>query len=603
VYEQRNFVSTELEETTAARRRRRVPIWVWVVVIVLLGLVAWFGWTVFTAYKGLSSARDDALAARSAILAGNADEGREHVADATAASSDALDATESPIWKAVAAIPGVGSPLEVVGPLTGLVHDLTTEVLQPAVEVGAVLNPSELRADDGTIDLGALRDASPTLEQVSVSAGDLNDRAESIDTESYLPQVTEAGDSLKAQLDDLSGLLTNTSLASKILPDMLGENAPKSYFLAFQTNAESRGTGGLMGGFAIIDADRGKIELDELAKNSELRRNYDPIDLGADFAKNYGNQYNATANWQNANVSSHFPYAGEILRSIWQQESGQSVDGVLATDPVALSYILGVVGPVTLADGEQVTEDNVVNLTQSEAYFRFADDNAARKDYLQQIAARVFSKVEGKIKNPAKLLDAIGRGVSEGHTAVWSADPAVQSVLSGTKIAHEVPDDPAPYASVIVNNGAGGKLDYYLKRDVTYTASSCVGDTRTSQITATVTNTAPAQDYPRYIAGRQNETTAYEGPPGTNRSVVSVLTTTGSTLSKATIDGQQVFLLTGQERNHPVFYTPLVVEPGQTKTLVLDLVEPTAAGAARAPVQPQTLDGTATIDVPDCSGS
>ncbi|MBY6683386.1 DUF4012 domain-containing protein [Rhodococcus sp. BP-316] len=595
-------MSNELGGTTTARRRR-VPIWVWIVAVVLLALVAWFGWTVYTAYKGLSSARDDALAARSAILAGNADEGRERVADATAASTDALDATESPIWKAVAAIPGVGSPLDVVGPLTGLVHDLTTEVLQPAVDVGAVLNPSELRADDGTIDLGALREASPTLEQVSASATALNQRAESIDTDSYLPQVTEAGDSLKAQLNDLSGLLTNTSLASKILPDMLGENSPKSYFLAFQTNAESRGTGGLMGGFAIIDADRGKISLDALAKNSELGALYDPIDLGPDFAKAYGNQYNATANWQNANVSPHFPYTGEILRSIWQQESGQSVDGVLATDPVALSYILGVVGPVTLADGEQVTSDNVVNLTQSEAYFRFADDNLARKDYLQQIAARVFSKVEGRINDPAGLLDAIGRGVSEGHTAVWSADPAIQSVLSGTKIAHEVPDDPAPYAALVVNNGAGGKLDYYLERDITYTATSCEGDTRTTQITASVTNTAPPQEYPTYIAGRQNETTAYEGPPGTNRSVVSVFTTTGSTLTKASIDGQQVFVLTGQERGHPFFYTPFVVEPGQTKTLVLDLVEPTAPGAARVPLQPATLPGTATVDVPDCSGS
>ncbi|MBM7413508.1 MULTISPECIES: DUF4012 domain-containing protein [Nocardiaceae] len=571
--------------------------------VVLLALIAWFGWTVFTAYKGLSSARDDALAARTAILAGDAEAGRGHVADATSASTDALDATESPIWKAVAAIPGLGSPLDVVGPLTGLVHDLTTQVLQPAVDVGAVLNPSELRADDGTIDLGALREASPTLEQVSASATALNQRAESIDTDSYLPQVTDAGDSLKAQLDDLSGLLTNTSLASKILPDMLGENSPKSYFLAFQTNAESRGTGGLMGGFAIIDADRGKISLDALAKNSELSARYDPIDLGPDFAKAYGNQYNATANWQNANVSPHFPYTGEILRSIWQQESGQSVDGVLATDPVALSYILGVVGPVTLADGEQVTSDNVVNLTQSEAYFRFADDNLARKDYLQQIAARVFSKVEGKINDAAGLLDAIGRGVSEGHTAVWSADPAIQSVLSGTKIAHEVPDDPAPYAALVVNNGAGGKLDYYLERDITYTASSCVGDTRTTQITASVTNTAPPQDYPRYIAGRQNETTAYEGPPGTNRSVVSVFTTAGSTLTKASIDGQQVFVLTGQERGHPIFYTPFVVEPGQTKTLVLDLVEPTAPGAARVPLQPATIPGTATVDVPDCSGS
>ena len=585
------------------RSGRRARWWIVGTLGLLLVLLLWFAWTLYSAYSGLSAARDEAQRAKTAILEGNPDEGRAAADAAVESSSDAVDATNSPIWRAVAAVPGLGSPLTVVGSLADTVSDLTTEVLRPAGDVGSALNPTELRADDGTIDLAALRSAAPSLEAIAASTARLNADLQGTDTDTYVPQVADAGSQLKDQVADLNNLVHNTSLAAKVLPTMLGEDAPKSYFLAFQTNAESRGTGGLMGGFAIVDADRGKVELDELAKNSELSLAYDPIDLGSDFARNYGTQYNATANWQNANVSPHFPYTGQILQSIWEQESGQRVDGVLATSPVALGYILDVVGPVTLADGEEVNGGNVVDLTQSEAYFRFADNNTARKDFLQQIAARVFAKVEGKIDSPQRVLDAIGRGVSEGHTAVWSDDPAVQKVLSGTKIAHEVPDDPAPYASVVVNNGAGGKLDYYLKRDVSYTAEGCTGNTRATRIEVDVTNTAPAQDYPRYIAGRQNETTAYEGPPGTNRSVVGIFTTTGSTLTKATIDGRQVFLLTGQERNHPVFYTPLVVEPGQTKTIVLELVEPSAPGAARVPIQPQTLPSAVTVDVPECGGS
>ena len=583
------------------RSRHRARWWIVGILAVLVALLLWFAWTLYSAYSGLGSARDEAQRAKSAILEGNPDEGRAAANAAVESSSDAVDATNSPIWRAVAAIPGLGSPLTVVGSLAGTVSDLTTEVLRPASEVGSALNPTELRADDGTIDLAALRSAAPKLESIAAATSALNADLEQTSTDTWVPQVADAGAQLKDQVGDLSSLVTNTSLAAKVLPTMLGEDGPKSYFLAFQTNAESRGTGGLMGGFAVVKADRGKISLDELAQNAALDGRYRPIDLGPDFQRAYGNQYDATTNWQNANLSPHFPYAALILRSIWWQDSGQVVDGVVATDPVALSYILSVVGPVTLADGEQITGDNVVNKTQSEAYFRFQDDNAARKEYLQQIAARVFAKLDGSVSNPQALLDAIGRGVGEGHTAVWSADEQVQQVLSGTKIAHEVPDDPAPYASVVVNNGAGGKLDYYLKRDVTYTAEGCAGDRRRTRVTATVTNTAPAQDYPVYIAGRQNETTAYEGPPGTNRSVVTIYTTTGSALARATIDGRPVVMLTGAERNHPAFYTPLVVEPGQTREVVLELLEPTAPGAARVPMQPQTLDGTATVDVPDCS--
>ncbi len=68
---------------------------------------------------------------------------------------------------------------------------------------------------------------------------------------------------------------------------------------------------------------------------------------------------------------------------MWQQQSGTTVDGVIANDPVALSFILGA---VTMPDGEVVTNDNVVELTESTAYIRFAADNNARKQYLKEVA-------------------------------------------------------------------------------------------------------------------------------------------------------------------------------------------------------------------------
>ena len=48
-----------------------------------------------------------------------------------------------------------------------------------------------------------------------------------------------------------------------------------------------------------------------------------------------------------------------------EQQTGTKVDGVIAIDPVVLSYILGATGPVVMPDGETVTQDNVVELTES----------------------------------------------------------------------------------------------------------------------------------------------------------------------------------------------------------------------------------------------
>ena len=81
-----------------------------------------------------------------------------------------------------------------------------------------------------------------------------------------------------------------------------------------------------------------------------------------------------------------------------------------------------------------------------------------------------------------------------------------------------MPDDTAPYAGVVVNNLAGNKLDYYLTREIDYTADSCVGDTRSSTVIVRLTNNTPAGRFPDYVAGMfENPSNA---PRGTNASVV-----------------------------------------------------------------------------------
>ena len=237
-------------------------------------------------------------------------------------------------------------------------------------------------------------------------------------------------------------------------------------------NAEARGTGGLLGGFGILRFDNGAPSVDTLAPNTQLDKPFTPIDLGPEYDDLYGFT-DPTTDSRNSNVSPHFPYAAQIWKSMWSQQTGTNVDEAIALDPVALSYVLAAIGPVTLADGEVITQDNVVELTESTAYVRFPDDQPARKQYLQDIAQEVVRKISGNVASPRKLLDALGRAVSEGRLAVWSSSPADQEVLEQTPLAHAVPTDNAPYAQVVINNLGGNKLDYYLRRGIDYTADGC----------------------------------------------------------------------------------------------------------------------------------
>ena len=360
------------------------------------------------------------------------------------------------------------------------------------------LSPDRL-LEGGRVDVQLLRESAPKLNEISESAADLENAAKAISDPSYFSALGDARTQLQEQTANVTGLLTYTDLAARLAPSMMGVDGPRSYFMAFQTNAEARGTGGLLGGFGILRFDNGKPTVDNLGPNTELAGASSSLNLGPEFSKQYGFA-NPLTDFRNSNFSSHFPYAAEIWRSMWAERSGINVDGVVAIDPIALSYILGAVGAVTMPDGEQITKDNVVELTESTVYSRFPTDQVARKQYLQDIASEVVKKTTGEVKSPRQLLDALGKAVSEGRIAVWSASPADQALLEETPLAHTVPDDAAPYAGVVINNLGGNKLDYYLRREIEYAADGCEGGTRESTVTVRLSNTAPEGPLPDYVA-------------------------------------------------------------------------------------------------------
>ena len=75
---------------------------------------------------------------------------------------------------------------------------------------------------------------------------------------------------LQGQISNITSVIKNTALAARLVPSMMGADGPRTYFMAFQTNAEVRGTGGLLGGYGILRFDKGVPTVDTLAPNTDL---------------------------------------------------------------------------------------------------------------------------------------------------------------------------------------------------------------------------------------------------------------------------------------------------------------------------------------------
>lgn len=582
--------------------------------LVVAVFILWLGFQGLVAKSNLEQAQTAAHQAKDALLNSESAEATRFAESARSHAREAQVATHSLPWNIAAAVPFVGSPLKTTQQISDVVAGLADDVLVPGAKIGAGFSPSNLIS--GTrLNLKLLSDEAPQLSELAVAAAKLDISARSISNPAFVSLVRDARKQLQEQTSRLALLLKNTALAAQLAPSMLGAEGPRKYLMAFQTPAEARGTGGILGAFGIIDFNDGMPVIETLAENGSLRNSLASddnavavVDLGSEFNNLYG-WTNPYTDLRNSNMSAHFPYAAQIWKSMWEnsmwaRESGQTLDGVMAMDIVALSYILGALGPVAMPDGEVITQENVVELTGSTTYIRYPseEDQPARKQYLQTIAREILKKATGEIQSPRKLLDALGRAASEGRISVWSTSPADQRLLEQTPLAHVIPDDPAPYLQVVVNNLAGNKMDYYLKREIEYIADGCDGDRRNSTITVRLANTAANLQLPDFHAGVKDFAPGIQikTPIGSMVSSINVVATEGAKLLSVTSNGERTPAIRRIERGHPSFEVQVVIPPGQTGELTFRLSEPTSQGDPRVPVQPLIDNPTMDVSVPSC---
>lgn len=575
---------------TAPGRRRVLRNALLATALLPLAGVVWIGVTGLFARSELLAAQRDLDTLRHSVASAAAPGSPSGAATAPASAREQLvrsaavhaarahRLTTGPAWYTAAELPFLGGPVRTVRGAADAADRLAGDVLSPLA--GALPSSTSGGSGGGMAEaLTALQQYAPELVRAARVAAEVRADVHGLPRSTWLPAADRARAELARQIDRLAPVMTDASLAARVLPPMLGAQGERRYFLAFQNIAEARGTGGLPGAFAVLRADRGRLSFERFGNNTEMETAKPDIDLGAEFNALYAGS-DPTHVWPNSNMSPHFPYAARIWAAAWRKHTGERVDGAIAVDPVTLSRLLQVTGPARMADGTELTADNVVDLTERVSYAKY-DDVARRKaffvDAARAAAARLMGALDDTRRLPA-LLVAVNDVQRDGRLKVWSAHTAEQRLLESRPYSGTLPDAPGPFAGLVVNNAAGGKLDYYLDRSLTWEAGACSGGDRTVTATMTLTNRAPTSGLPDYVTMRV-DSPPYRTRPGDNRLLVSYYAGVGATLADATLDGRRALLASGVERGHSVFTLDLELPVGSRRTLVLHLLEPHADGA------------------------
>lgn len=533
------------------------------------------------AQRSLETLRSSAMGAagHAGPAAGTADP-ETAMRSAAAHTARAHHLTSGPAWYLLTHTPYLGRPAETVRGITKAADRLTHDVLPPVVNTAwHVMRDSRGRGVAAL--LPALEGEAPALERAAGIATRTRAEVRQLPGSTWPPAVGHAHAQLVRQLDRIVPATADAAVAARVLPPVLGQHSPRRYFVAVQNTAEARGTGGMPGAFAVVTADRGQLGFDALGNDDAMTGANPKVDLGAEFTGRYG-RAQPTRYWANSNLSPHFPHAARIWTATWHQRSGRRVDGVVGLDPTVLARLLSVTGPGRLADGTLLTADNVLDLAERTGYARYPDD-ARRKAFLLDVARTATSSLVNALQDPrrlAALVRAAYGDAADGRLKMWSAREEEQRLLATRPWGGTFPDDPGPFAGLVINNAAGGKLDYYLGRELSWTPGRCTSRGRLVTARITLRNAAPTSGLPAYVTQRGDKP-PYKTRPGDNRLLVSYYASVGAHLIGASLDGRPAMVGSGVERRHPVYTLDVELPAQGTRTLTLSLVEPISD---RAPV-------------------
>ena len=475
---------------------------------------------------------------------------------------------DSPLVSLGLAVPGLSSNVEASRTLVAIGERLSTA----GARVATMSEARQLRVAGGSISVGELRRLTPALADAARVLHSSQDRLTSAHWHYLLPSLQRAVDGLTARLERDTRVAQLAADSASLLPAMLGAEGTRRYFLAFQNNAELRGSGGFIGNWGELVADAGRLRLERFGRLDELiagagsRRRV--VDAPPELLDRYKG-FDVTGSWQQVNVSPDFVTTARVIRDLYPQSGGRPVDGVIAVDPQGLAALLELTGPVQVPGWpDPVTAANVVDVTLRAAYERYPRQEE-RVEFLGAVARRVWEAfTTADLGNPEVIARSLGRATRSKRLMAHSEHPREQGLISRLGADGSLPPLSGDFLMAVNQNIAANKIDLYLQRRLRYHAlvdPSSEPARVSGRLEVALQNGAPSRGLPSGVIGPYDNRFA----AGENRTYLSLYSP--FTSRSASLEGRPVHLDSQSELGRLAHSATVSVPALSSRTVQLEL--------------------------------
>ncbi|MGI8773552.1 MAG: DUF4012 domain-containing protein [Actinomycetota bacterium] len=538
--------------------------------------------------SGLTSSATALAAGSEALKAGDPSGAMSELQTALEKATAAEEALRHPSARLAGVVPFTSKDMAAVEALTAAASDAALAGSTMS-EILAELGVSGERISaafyaEGKVDVESLQRVAPRMSEAARGIFGAYNTLQAVDEVPSLRVIAEALDSTRQRLLAASESTGRVAMLFDLLPTALGADEERSYLLLFQALGESRGTGGVAGLYGVLTASDGELELRNIHPYSRLG-NVESTDSPAWFEQNYSFQ-SALTQWPQANVSPNFPAVAQTMLSMYENSSGEKLDGVLAMDPLALSLLMQGTGPIEVGE-LNISPQNMDELLLVESYTGFPN-SAAQNDFLAQVVTAFWDELSGTPADPEGLVTGFGEAIDRQHLKFYLDDGEEQLALSELQATGSYTGAGDMVQMLFTNNYSTNKVDYFLRRSTKTEVVIMPDGTARVDVEVTLINDAPRGE-PDLLLGEGTDTL----PPGGNSSLVSLLMPAGAQAASTSVNGEDVPLLTYQDEGHPVAWWLVDIPPRGRARLAFsydlpDAVDLNGGGAFSLTLFPQT---------------
>lgn len=493
---------------------------------------------------------------------GNVAIARESFAGSAESAAEAAELASRPSLFVASYIPFTSSDPDVIRALARSAELVSAAGVAGADAVQALGGTTreeiaEAIYSDGRLAFDRIEQAQAGFEIVSASLREASELLE----DAPLPILDRLSAALVAARDRVIEVEPRATSAARLLetiPQMMGRDEPRRYFVALQGQSEARATGGVIGLYGVMEADRGRIRLPDVGPSFELGVNPQrPLLNGIVLPAWYADRYGDETGFGAINRSPNFPLVARTLLQMYENSTGTALDGVWSFDPSAFQNITRATGPLRgVGFDVDIGPDNAVEVLSKDAYLHFGEDRAAQTAFLLSIIQDLYGKLGRGESDTATLLDGLASSAQGGHFKVYSTVPSEQSVLESLGVDGGLENDGTPRQMVFHNNIARNKIDYFLRRTIrTEIDLTNEGGARVTT-TAILSNEAPSGP-PSVVLGYPQ----LGQPPGSNEMELNFVLPQAATDIEGAIDGTAVRPSLGREGPLPVAAVQLGIPP------------------------------------------